>query len=33
MMKTCIEFSPYLHTYGFEEGLRRMKAQGYHALD
>ena len=33
MMKTCIEFSPYLRTYGFEAGLARMKSQGYDALD
>ncbi|MBQ3508194.1 MAG: sugar phosphate isomerase/epimerase [Clostridia bacterium] len=33
MMKTCMEFSPYLHTYGFEEGLKRMKSHGYDALD
>ena len=33
MMKTCIEFSPYLHAYGFEEGLKRMKSHGYDALD
>ncbi len=32
-MKTCIEFSPYLRTYGFEEGLKRMRTQGYDALD
>ena len=32
MMKTCIT-SSYLHTYGFEEGLRRMKSHGYDALD
>lgn len=32
-MNTCIEFTPYLETYGFEEALRRMKAHGYDALD
>ena len=32
-MKTCIEFTPYLQTYGFEEALRRMKSHGYDALD
>ena len=32
MMKTCIT-SSYLHTYGFEEGLKRMKSHGYDALD
>lgn len=31
-MKTCIS-SEYLETYGFEEGLRRMKSHGYDALD
>ena len=32
-MKTCIEFNSYLHAYGFEEGLKRMKSHGYDALD
>ena len=32
MMKTCIT-SDYIHRYGFEEGLRRMKSHGYDALD
>ena len=32
MMKTCIT-SDYIHRYGLEEGLRRMKSHGYDALD
>ena len=32
MMKTCIT-SDYIHRYGLEEGLRRMKFHGYDALD
>ena len=32
-MKTGIEFTPYQRTYGFEEGLKRMKSHGYDALD
>ena len=33
MMKTCTEFSPFLSAYGFEEGIKRIKALGYDAID
>ena len=33
MMKTCTEFSPFLRAYGFEEGIKRIKALGYDAID
>lgn len=32
MMKTCIT-DVYLYNYGFEAGLKRMKAHGYDAMD